>query len=105
MRFYRAFASSAPDELSLDAALSTSTSGERVFNISPCYVGPIDEGERIPQALARIRNTNPRSNCTAHVSPEIQSAGDANFPRGRRYYWKAQFLREILSDPGNRRAP
>ena len=26
---------------------------------------------------------------------EIQSAGDAIFPRGRRYYWKAQFLREL----------
>src|ERR1700745_381292 len=24
-----------------------------------------------------------------------QSAGDALFPRGRRYYWKAQFLREL----------
>jgi hypothetical protein len=26
---------------------------------------------------------------------QIQSAGDSIFPRGRRYYWKAQFMREI----------
>ena len=26
---------------------------------------------------------------------QIQSANDTTFPRGRRYYWKAQFLREL----------
>jgi hypothetical protein len=26
---------------------------------------------------------------------QVQSAGDALFLRGRRYYWKAQFLREL----------
>jgi hypothetical protein len=97
MRFYRAFASSAPDELSLDAALSTSPSGERVFNISPCYVGPIDEGERILKPL-RAYGTPIQDQIAPRTYMEIQSAGDANFPRGRRYYWKAQFLRE-LSDP------
>src|SRR6185437_5267943 len=29
---------------------------------------------------------------------QIQSAGDSIFPRGRRYYWKAQFMREITDD-------
>ena len=97
MHFYQAFASTAPDELSLDAALATTPSGERVFSISACYVGPIDEGERVVKSLraygAPIQHQiGPRS------YTEIQSAGDAIFPRGRRYYWKAQFLRE-LSDP------
>ena len=97
MHFYQAFASTAPDELSLDAALATTPSGERVFSISACYVGPIDEGERAIKSLraygAPIQHQiGPRSYA------EIQSAGDAIFPRGRRYYWKAQFLRE-LSDP------
>jgi len=26
---------------------------------------------------------------------QVQSGGDSIFPRGRRYFWKAQFLREI----------
>jgi len=51
MHFYQAFASTAPDELSLDAALATTPSGERVFSISACYVGPIDEGERAIKSL------------------------------------------------------
>lgn len=29
---------------------------------------------------------------------QIQSANDATFPRGRRYYWKAQFLRELAEE-------
>lgn len=97
MRFYQAFAASAPDELSLDAALGTTPSGERVFIISPCYVGPVEEGERVLQPL-RAYGAPIQDQIAPRAYVEIQSAGDANFPRGRRYYWKAQFLHE-LSDP------
>ncbi|WP_235205977.1 FAD-binding oxidoreductase [Cupriavidus sp. SK-4] len=45
LRFYHAFASQAPDELSVDAALVTTPSGERFLSLSACYVGPITEGE------------------------------------------------------------
>jgi len=97
MRFYQAFASSAPDELSLDAALAMTPSGERVLNISPCYIGPIEEGERVLKPL-RTYGAPIQDQIAPRAYVEIQSAGDALFPRGRRYYWKAQFLRE-LSDP------
>jgi hypothetical protein len=97
MRFYQAFASSAPDELSLDAALATTPSGERVFSISPCYIGPIEEGERVLKPL-RTYGAPIQDQVAPRAYVDIQSAGDANFPRGRRYYWKAQFMRE-LSDP------
>ncbi len=97
MRFYQAFASSAPDELSLDAALATSPSGERVFSVSACYIGPIEEAVQILEPL-RTYGTPIQDQIAPRAYVEIQSAGDAIFPRGRRYYWKAQFLRE-LSDP------
>jgi hypothetical protein len=94
MRFYQAFASSAPNELSLDSALATTPSGERVFSISPCYAGPIEEGERVLKPL-RAYGAPIQDEIAPRAYVEIQSAGDANFPRGRRYYWKAQFLREL----------
>ena len=94
MRFYHAFAKAAPDELSLDAALATTLAGERVFSISTCYVGPIDEGERIIKPL-RVYGAPIQDQVAPRCYLEIQSAGDAVFPRGRRYYWKAQFLREL----------
>lgn len=97
MRFYRAFSSNAPDELSVDAALVTAPSGERFFSISACYVGPIDEGERIVKPLREYGA--PVEDRIAPISYlQIQSAGDSIFPRGRRYYWKAQFMREMTDE-------
>ena len=29
---------------------------------------------------------------------QLQKAGDASFPRGHRFYWKAQFLRQITEE-------
>jgi FAD/FMN-containing dehydrogenase len=97
MRFYHAFASTAPDELSLDAALVTEPSGERFFSISACYIGSPDEGERILRPL-REYGTPAEDRIALNSYLQIQSAGDSIFPRGRRYYWKAQFMREITDD-------
>ncbi|MDH6234042.1 FAD/FMN-containing dehydrogenase [Mesorhizobium soli] len=94
MRFYHEFSRNAPDELSLDAAMATAAPGKRVFSISACYSGPFVEGERV---LAPLRAYGKPLDNRIDVVPylQIQSAGDSIFPRGRRYYWKAQFLREI----------
>jgi FAD/FMN-containing dehydrogenase len=94
MRFYRTFSSKAPDELSLDAALVTAPSGERFLSISACYIGPLGEGEQIVRSFREYGT--PVEDRIGPVSYlQIQSAGDSIFPRGRRYYWKAQFMREI----------
>ena len=51
IRFYNAFSKHAPDELSLDGALLTAPSGERLFSMSACYIGPLDEGEQVIRPL------------------------------------------------------
>jgi FAD/FMN-containing dehydrogenase len=94
MCFYQAFARTAPDELSLDTALATTPSGERVFSISACYIGPIDQGEQAIEPL-RAYGAPIQDQVAPRSYLEIQSAGDGIFPRGRRYYWKAQFLRDL----------
>ena len=94
MRFYAAFARSAPDELSLDAALVTAPSGERFFNVSICYVGAKEEGERVVAPLMAFGAPEARPLAPVPYL-QLQSASDAVFPRGRRYYWKAQFLSEL----------
>ncbi|WP_235205978.1 BBE domain-containing protein [Cupriavidus sp. SK-4] len=50
--------------------------------------------------LAPLKDYGAPAECRFEATPylQIQRAGDAIFPRGRRYYWKAQFLRE-LADP------
>ncbi|MGX8010886.1 BBE domain-containing protein [Mesorhizobium sp. ORM8.1] len=94
MQFYDEFARGAPDEADVDAALVTLPSGDRFFSISGCYVGPHDEGERALAPIAKFGSPVETRLATVPYL-DIQSGGDALFPRGRRYYWKAQFLREI----------
>ncbi|NTJ66304.1 FAD-binding oxidoreductase [Agrobacterium rhizogenes] len=94
MRFYDEFARNAPDEVNADGALVTLPSGDRFFSISGSYVGSHHDGEYALSPIVKFGS--PIESCLAAVPYlEIQSGGDALFPRGRRYYWKAQFLREI----------
>lgn len=94
MRFYDKFSRGAPEELSVDAALVTLPSGERAFSVSACYVGSPEAGESVIEPLMAFGSPiESRLQVVPYL--QIQSAGDSLFPRGRRYYWKAQFLREI----------
>ncbi|ESY68687.1 dehydrogenase [Mesorhizobium sp. LNHC252B00] len=94
MRFYDGFSRDAPDEVSVDAALVTLPSGERAFSISACYVGSPEAGEPVIAPLMKFGSPID-SRLQAIPYLQIQSAADSLFPRGRRYYWKAQFMREI----------
>jgi hypothetical protein len=97
MRLYSEFSKAAPDQLSLDAALVTAPTGARYFSVSVCYVGSLAEAERAIKPLREsCRPIEDRIAAKPYL--EIQSAADSVFPRGRRYYWKAQFLAE-LSEP------
>ena len=77
-----------------DAALITLPDGNHGFAISAFYAGPMDEAERVLQPLRRALPT-----AADRIAPisyvQLQKAGDASFPRGHRFYWKAQFLRQI----------
>ncbi len=91
---YAEFSSAAPDALCADAALVTLPDGNHGFAISACYAGPIEEGERVLQPLRRA--LPPLADRIGPISyVDLQKAGDASFPRGNRFYWKAQFLRQL----------
>jgi FAD/FMN-containing dehydrogenase len=97
MRFYADFSRNAPDELALDAALVAEPSGRRFFTASACYSGAIEEGRRIVEPLRTYGEPiEERFAPTSYL--QIQSANDATFQRGRRYYWKAHLLRELTDD-------
>lgn len=97
MRFYAKFSRNAPDELALDAALFAEPSGRRFFTVSACYNGPIDAGRRIAEPL-RAYGEPVEATFAPKSYLEIQSANDATFQRGRRYYWKAHLMRELTHD-------
>ena len=94
LRFYRDFSGAAPDEISTDAVFLTTPDGQRLVALSACYVGSVEEGER---ALRPVREFGrPVQDLIAPVAyTALQASADPLFVRGRRYYWKAQFLKNI----------
>ncbi|MGB7833971.1 MAG: BBE domain-containing protein, partial [Xanthobacteraceae bacterium] len=94
IRLYAEFSAAAPDALCADAALITMPDGNHGFAISAFYAGSMDEGERVLQPLRQT--LTPLADCIGPMSyVQLQKAGDTSFPRGHRFYWKAQFLRQI----------
>ena len=94
LRLYAEFSAAAPNALCADAALITMPDGNHGFAISAFYAGSMAEGERV---LRPLRQTlMPLADRVGPMSyVQLQKAGDASFPRGHRFYWKAQFLRQI----------
>ena len=94
LRLYAEFSAAAPDALCADAALITMPDGNHGFAISAFYAGSMDEGERVLQPLRQtLAPLADRIGSMSYV--QLQKAGDTSFPRGHRFYWKAQFLRQI----------
>jgi FAD/FMN-containing dehydrogenase len=88
LRFYREFAASQPDELQTWAGILTLPDGNRVVALAPCYVGSLDEGERL---LAPLRHFGTPAADTIAPLPYVamQRIFDAAFPPGRLNYWKS----------------
>lgn len=100
LRIYSEFSAAAPDPICMDAALLTMPDGKHGFAISAFYGGPVDEGERLLRPLRKALVTvEDRIGPVSYV--QLQKAGDASFPRGHRFYWKAQFLREVTESAAN----
>lgn len=92
---YRDFTLSAPDELTVYAQISRDIeSGMRLAAIAFCWPGDIVEGEKV---IAPIRSFGTPIAEMFGPMPyvEWQQAFDAEFPHGRRYYWKGSLLREL----------
>ena len=94
LRLYAEFSAAAADEISADATLVTLPGGDRAVSISAFYAGPLEEAERALQPL-RSGLTPLEDGIRAIPYVELQRAGDATFPHGDRFCWKAQFLRNI----------
>lgn len=85
----------APDEINLDIALFTS-GGERMLGVSAFHAGPVEEAQALLAPLTRAAaglGVGPQLSRRSYVA--VQTASNAIFPKGRRYFWKAQFLEQL----------
>ncbi|AMO25291.1 FAD-linked oxidase [Ramlibacter tataouinensis] len=101
--FYRSFTATTPRETTCVAVLRIAppapwlpadVHGKPIIAVFVCHSGGIDEGEKI---LAPLRTLGrPVADIiTRRPYTQMQSLLDATQPKGRRYYWKSNYLSRI----------
>lgn len=95
LRFYREFTAQAPDELTAYASLVTTPDGLPAAEITLCYTGSVEEGERHIQALRKLGS--PVMNMI-HPKSYLKTVSMLRVaPVGRSYFERSRTL-EQLSD-------
>ncbi len=95
LRFYREFTARASDELTAYASLVTTPAGLPAAEITLCYSGSPDEGERHIEALRKFGSP---INDMIHPKPYLKTVSMLRAaPAGRSYYERSSTL-EQLSD-------
>jgi FAD/FMN-containing dehydrogenase len=101
--FYRTMAEAAPPELTLVALMRLSppapwlpkeVHGKPIVALLACHSGPVAEGER---AVAPIKTLGKPVGDILVRRPyaQLQTLLDATQPKGRRYYWKSEYLPRV----------
>ena len=90
LRLYRDVTRTAPDALTVFAAMMHTPDGVPVIALAMCYNGPVNDGER---AIAAIRASG--SPIAGEVGPipytALQTMLDAGFPSGLQVHWRSEF--------------
>jgi FAD/FMN-containing dehydrogenase len=106
LEMYRAVAAEAPRELTCVAALrlappapwiAKEAHGKPIVALFVCHTGPIDEAEAF---VSRIKGFGrPVGDVVQRRSYfSQQTLLDATQPKGRRYYWKSEYLRAVTPE-------
>ena len=97
LHFFRATCASAPDDLTVFAALLSSPDGMPIAAMLPCYSGPPAEAERV---VGPLRDFGPPIGGDVGPMPytALQSMLDEGFPGGLQVYWTGHFLSGLPDD-------
>jgi len=94
LRTFRDYNQTAPDQMSVFAAMLTSPEGAKVLALIACYNGPIEQGEALLKPLRD--GTGPMADLVAPIAYEQQQTlMDEGFPFGLQNYWKSEFLKSL----------
>lgn len=97
LAFYRDFAPTAPDDLTLYCGLLSAPDGAPVVALIGCYSGPPGSADAV---LAPVRGFgSPIADLFQETSYcAMQSLLDAAFPAGMRYHWKSSFIDRLPAE-------
>lgn len=97
--FYREFVAGSPDELDTTIGFLNSPDGTPLVGIVVVYAGPPEEGERVIKPLRQFGP--PIADLVRPMAyTEAQSMLDHSVPTGDRYYWKSNFVPQLVPDLG-----
>jgi FAD/FMN-containing dehydrogenase len=101
LKLYSEFNREAPEEMSAWAYLMTSSDGRSVVAVAVCYIGSVEQGEKVVRPLKKF---GPPMADMIQPMPYLkaQSMGAGTFPPGRLNYWKSNMLREFSEDAMDR---
>jgi FAD/FMN-containing dehydrogenase len=103
---FRSVMPEAPDELTAlaiywnapeEEPIPQEHRGAPVMALVGCWCGTLDEGERVTRPLREIATPiADLSGPTPYLA--AQRLFDPEYPKGRRYYWKSHYVRELSDD-------
>jgi FAD/FMN-containing dehydrogenase len=103
---FREYAQNEPDEVGILSFTGAVPANENFpqewwhkhfFVVAACYVGSAEEGERILQPLREF-GTPIVDFSRRMLFTDVQKFLDADYPKGRNYYWKSLYLKELNDD-------
>jgi FAD/FMN-containing dehydrogenase len=97
LRFFREFASTAPDELGLMPAMLTLSDGNTIVGVAGVYSGDLRTGEEVLKPLRSFGS--PVADLFQPMQyTDVQKMLDWWASSRRRHYWKSGFLQELSDD-------
>lgn len=94
LRFFDAYSSAAPDDLTTQGVVVTGLGGDPAFATVVCYCGLPQEGERLLRPLRNLA-TPLVDSIRLRSYTDLQSMLDEYWPPGRCYYNKAHNIRRL----------
>ena len=106
MQKFRKYAQNEPDEVGMLSFTGTVPADENFpqewwhkpfFVVAACYAGSAKEGESVLQPLRELGT--PIVDFSDRMAfTEVQKFLDADYPKGRNYYWKSVYLKEFSDE-------
>jgi FAD/FMN-containing dehydrogenase len=97
LKFYDSLLKTAPDPLTVAAAILTGPDGNKACAIVCAYAGPVEEGQHAVKAIKEFGS--PVLDIIGPI-PYVgqQSLLEQSMPPGLRNYWKAEFLADLSNE-------
>ena len=94
LEFFMEFATSAPREVTSQAAFAKLDDGTAIVNLGAVHIAPLDAAEA---TLSRLVDFGSPVATRLEARPylEVQADADQRFPYGQRYYWKTHLIKKL----------